>query len=70
MAQPGEFNFSCLKGAASFFTSVITAALSENTLKNTRLALEEAKKNNVSTFIDINYRNKLWSPIGQKETET
>jgi 2-dehydro-3-deoxygluconokinase len=61
-AEVGEFDFSCLKGADAFFTSGITAALSENTLANTRLALKEAKKQNVPTFIDINYRNKLWSP--------
>ena len=61
-ADAGEFDFSCLKGANAFFTSGITAALSENTLANTRLALEEAKKENVPAFIDINYRNKLWSP--------
>ncbi|MFI4911826.1 MAG: PfkB family carbohydrate kinase [Sedimentisphaeraceae bacterium JB056] len=61
-AKPGEFDFSCLEGADAFFTSGITAALSENTLVNTRLALQAAKQNNVPTFIDINYRNKLWSP--------
>jgi 2-dehydro-3-deoxygluconokinase len=62
MAKPGEFDFSCLEGADAFFTSGITAALSENTLVNTRLSLEAAKKNNVPAFIDINYRNKLWTP--------
>jgi len=61
-ALPGEFNFSSLKGADAFFTSGITAALSENTLKNTHIALKEAQKNNVPTFIDINYRSKLWTP--------
>ena len=61
-AEVGEFDFSCLEGANAFFTSGITAALSKNTLANTRLALEAAKSNNVPTFIDINYRNKLWSP--------
>jgi 2-dehydro-3-deoxygluconokinase len=61
-AEPGEFDFRCLEEADAFFTSGITAALSENTLKNTRLALQEAKKNNVPAFIDINYRNKLWTP--------
>jgi 2-dehydro-3-deoxygluconokinase len=61
-ATPGEFNFECLKDADAFFTSGITAALSENCLKNTRIALEEAKKNKVPAFIDINYRNKLWTP--------
>ena len=62
MAKPGEFDFSCLEGADAFFTSGITAALSANALANTRLSLEAAKKNNVPSFIDINYRNKLWTP--------
>lgn len=69
-AKPGEFDFSCLKGVDAFFTSGITAALSENTLKNTRLALEEAKRNNVPTFIDINYRNKLWTPQQARQALT
>jgi 2-dehydro-3-deoxygluconokinase len=67
MAKRGEFDFSCLEGADAFFTSGITAALSENTLANTRLALEEAKKNNVPSFIDINYRNKLWTPAAASD---
>lgn len=62
LAKPGEFNFGCIENADAFFTSGITAALSANTLENTKLALKAAKKNNVPTFIDINYRNKLWSP--------
>jgi 2-dehydro-3-deoxygluconokinase len=61
-ALPGEFDFSALQGADAFFTSGITAALSENTLKNTQIALKGAQKNKVPTFIDINYRNKLWTP--------
>ncbi len=67
MAKPGEFDFSCLEEADAFFTSGITAALSKNTLANTRLALEMASKNNVPSFIDINYRNKLWSPAEANE---
>jgi 2-dehydro-3-deoxygluconokinase len=61
-ALPGEFDFTALSGANAFFISGITAALSENALKNTHIALEKAQKNNVPTFIDINYRNKLWTP--------
>jgi len=67
-ALPGEFDFSSLKGADAFFTSGITAALSDNTIKNTQIALKEAKKNNVPTFIDINYRNKLWTPRQAHDT--
>ena len=61
-AEAGEFDFSFLEGADAFFTSGITTALSEKCLKNTEIALETAKKHNVPTFIDINYRNKLWTP--------
>jgi 2-dehydro-3-deoxygluconokinase len=61
-AASGEFDFSVMEGADAFFTSGITAALSENCLKNTEIALETAKKYNVPTFIDVNYRNKLWTP--------
>jgi 2-dehydro-3-deoxygluconokinase len=61
-AKPGEFDFSILKGADAFFISGITMALSENCLKNSFLALETAKKYLVPSFIDVNYRNKLWTP--------
>jgi 2-dehydro-3-deoxygluconokinase len=61
-AACGEFDFSLLERADAFFTSGITTALSENALKNTEIALETAKKHGVPAFIDINYRNKLWTP--------
>ena len=61
-ARPGEFDFSVLKGANAFFISGITMALSENCLKNSFLALETAKKYQVPAFVDVNYRNKLWTP--------
>lgn len=61
-AKVGEFDFSALEDANAFFTSGITTALSENCLKNVALALEAAQKHNVPTFIDVNYRNKLWTP--------
>ncbi len=66
-AALGEFDFSVLEGADAFFVSGITPALSENCLKNTRLALETAKKHGVPAFIDINYRNKLWTPAQARE---
>ena len=61
-AKPGEFDFSVLKDADAFFISGITMALSENCLKNSFLALETAKKYQVPAFVDVNYRNKLWTP--------
>ena len=61
-AQPGEFDFTTLKDANALFVSGITPALSDNLLQNTKACLTEAKKNKVPVFIDVNYRNKLWSP--------
>ncbi len=61
-AEVGEFDFSALEGADAFFTSGITMALSENCLRNTENALKTAKKHKVPTFVDVNYRNKLWAP--------
>ncbi len=42
-------------------------ALSENCLKNAEIALKAAKEHNVPTFIDVNYRNKLWAPQQARE---
>lgn len=67
-AHVGEFDFSALKGANAFFTSGITTALSESCLANAQIALETAKKYNVPTFIDVNYRNKLWAPQQAKSS--
>jgi 2-dehydro-3-deoxygluconokinase len=61
-AEVGEFDLTALSGADAFFTSGITMALSGNCLKNTELALAAAKREVVPVFIDVNYRNKLWSP--------
>ena len=61
-AEPGAFDFSVVDGADAFFVSGITPALSENALANTRLALKQARKSGVATFVDVNYRNKLWTP--------
>lgn len=61
-AAVGEFDFSALEDADAFFTSGITTALSDNCLTNAGVALETAGKHSVPTFIDVNYRNKLWTP--------
>jgi 2-dehydro-3-deoxygluconokinase len=66
-AQAGEFDFSVLDGSDAFFTSGITMALSENCLKNALIAMEAAKEHSVATFVDVNYRNKLWTPRQAKE---
>jgi 2-dehydro-3-deoxygluconokinase len=61
-AEVGEFDLTVLSGADAFFTSGITMALSESCLANTELALAAAKREGVPVFLDVNYRNKLWSP--------
>lgn len=66
MAEPGEFDFSVLHEADAFFVSGITAALSERSLKNVNLALETAKRHRVPAFIDVNYRNKLWTTMAAR----
>jgi 2-dehydro-3-deoxygluconokinase len=61
-ARVGEFDFSIFGQTDAFFVSGITPALSKNCLENTLQALKAADKNNVASFIDVNYRNKLWTP--------
>ncbi len=69
-AQAEEFDFSALKDADAFFVSGITPALSDKCLRSTRAVLESAKKYEVPVFIDINYRNKLWTPQKAGKTLT
>ncbi len=50
------------KGVKWFHTTGITPALSPSAAETTRVALQAARKAKVTTSIDLNYRNKLWSP--------
>jgi 2-dehydro-3-deoxygluconokinase len=59
--SPDASLFAPLAGASALFVSGITPALNANCLKNTELALVEAKKQNVPLFFDVNFRKKLWS---------
>ncbi|WP_390357568.1 PfkB family carbohydrate kinase [Virgibacillus halophilus] len=49
------------EGRDLFHITGITTALSQNWLSLVVTLLEEAKKRNVTTSFDINYRTKLWS---------
>ena len=57
-----DFDWSSLAGAQAFFVSGITPALSDSCRQATGEALQAAQNQNVWTFCDVNYRNKLWSP--------
>ena len=65
---PDASLFAALDGAAAYFVSGITPALSDACLENTRLSLRHAKRAGVPVFLDVNYRNKLWSPAAAAET--
>ena len=63
MAEAAEEEFKwdeIFKGADLFHTSGITPVLSKNCAKITERALKEAKKRNILTSFDLNYRAKLW----------
>jgi 2-dehydro-3-deoxygluconokinase len=62
-SDPGEWNWrTILGGASAFHVTGITPALSENCLTAMRDALMVARELGVTTFLDLNYRKKLWSP--------
>lgn len=48
-------------GVEWFHFTGITAALGDKTLQELRVALAQAKKQNIKVSCDLNYRNKLWS---------
>lgn len=60
--EPEESLFAPLDSASALFISGITPALNARCRKNTGLALNRAKKQNVPLFFDVNFRKKLWSP--------
>ena len=61
LMEPDASLFDVVDGASAMFISGITPALSKPCEKNTQHALERARKANVPVFVDVNYRNKLWS---------
>ncbi|MGQ4554452.1 bifunctional 2-dehydro-3-deoxygluconokinase/2-dehydro-3-deoxygalactonokinase [Halobellus sp. GM3] len=60
-AVPDELPVSVLDGAALFFTSGITPALSPTLAETTSALLGAAARAGVKTAFDLNYRSKLWS---------
>ena len=61
--QPGMLPWADIfSGAKWFHVTGITPALSPGAAEATREALKAARAANVRTSIDLNYRNKLWSP--------
>ena len=70
-ADPQDFDFDAIFSDADWFhVSGITPALSDKTAKLTEIAMQAAKRHNVTVSVDLNYRRKLWSPEKAKEVMT
>ncbi|ACM61454.1 2-dehydro-3-deoxygluconokinase [Caldicellulosiruptor bescii] len=60
--QPGDIEWEqILKKTKIFFSTGITAALSQNVLNELKMAFKTAKNAGAKVAFDINYRSKLWS---------
>jgi 2-dehydro-3-deoxygluconokinase len=66
LLKPGDFNWSSIfkQGVRWFHSGGIFAALSETTSELIIEAMQAAHKSGAVTSFDLNYRAKLWSPIG------
>lgn len=61
-AVPTDFDFDAIfRDADWFHVSGITPAISDNAAELVRIAMQTAKKYNVTISVDLNYRSKLWS---------
>lgn len=61
-ASPEDFDFDAIFQDADWFhVSGITPAISDNAAELVRIAMQTAKKYNVTISVDLNYRSKLWS---------
>jgi 2-dehydro-3-deoxygluconokinase len=59
--KPGDIDWKDrLQGVRWFHCSAITPALNANTAALLLEAVQEAKRQNISVSIDLNYRSKLW----------
>jgi 2-dehydro-3-deoxygluconokinase len=69
MLKPGDFDWNSIfeKGVRWFHSGGIFAALSETTSQLILEAMTAAKENGVVNSFDLNYRAKLWAPIGGLE---
>ncbi|MCL2813653.1 MAG: sugar kinase [Oscillospiraceae bacterium] len=62
-AHANDFDFERIfDGVGWFHVSGITPALSESMAEAVYTALSEARKRNITTSVDLNYRSKLWNP--------
>ena len=62
MAEKSDFDWDKIfDGVEWFHFTGITPALSDGMAEITLLALQQAKKRNITVSCDLNYRNKLWS---------
>ena len=52
--------------AEAFYTSGITPALSDQLQETTADLLARAQAEGLTTYFDVNYRSKLWSPVEAK----
>ncbi len=66
LLKPGDFDWAEIfeAGVRWFHSGGIYAALSETTSELIIEALQAAKKSGAVTSFDLNYRPKLWNPIG------
>ena len=62
MAKKEDFDWDAiLNGVSWFHFTGITPALSDSMAEITLIALQEAKKRNITVSCDLNFRKKLWS---------
>lgn len=69
-ATPADLDLSRIESSRAFFTSGITPALSATLEETTTALLEHASTNGVTTYFDVNYRSKLWSPPEARDVLT
>ena len=69
-ATPDELPTEPLERARVFFTTGITPALSETLAETTRTLLERASRAGTTTWFDLNYRSKLWTPAEARDAIT
>ncbi len=69
LLKPGDFDWDDIfqKGVRWFHSGGIFAALSETTSELIVEAMQAAKANGTINSFDLNYRAKLWAPIGGLE---